>query len=202
VGIRGRYLPLNSVLTDHCSRLRVCLLFFCKWGTDSRESANWSKEGADKLVKLWNAYTGEIIRTFDGHKEGVSDIAWSSDGEYLASASDDKTIIVWSLELVRWFRRQEVSLCHTHESPLQGSPTRTLIGHTNFVFCLNYNPNANLLVSGGFDETVRVWDVARGKMLLSFLAFPLIHNFSHYGRQIVESSSSSFGPRYSSEFQP
>ena len=64
-------------------------------------NANRSKEGADKLVKLWNAYTGEIIRTFDGHKEGVSDIAWSSDGEYLASASDDKTIIVWSLELVR-----------------------------------------------------------------------------------------------------
>ena len=66
-----------------------------------RFNANWSKEAADKLVKLWNAYTGEIIRTFDGHKEGVSDIAWSTDGEYLASASDDKTIIVWSLELVR-----------------------------------------------------------------------------------------------------
>jgi len=30
------------------------------------------------------------------------------------------------------------------------------------VFCVNYNPNANLLVSGGFDETVRIWDVARG----------------------------------------
>lgn len=39
---------------------------------------------------------------------------------------------------------------------------KVLHGHTNFVFCVNYNPQSNLLASGGFDETVRVWDVARG----------------------------------------
>ena len=32
------------------------------------------------------------------------------------------------------------------------------------MFCINYNPQSNLLVSGGFDETVRVWDVARGEL--------------------------------------
>lgn len=37
-----------------------------------------------------------------------------------------------------------------------------LKGHTNFVFCINFSPKSNLLVSGGFDETVRMWDVARG----------------------------------------
>jgi COMPASS component SWD3 len=60
----------------------------------------WSK-AADKLIKLWDANTGQIIRTFSGHKQGISDVAWSTDSDYLASASDDKTVMIWSLELVR-----------------------------------------------------------------------------------------------------
>jgi COMPASS component SWD3 len=60
----------------------------------------WRK-AADKLVKLWDTATGEIVKTFVGHTEGISDVSWSPDGEFLASASDDKTVRVWSLENVR-----------------------------------------------------------------------------------------------------
>lgn len=52
------------------------------------------------MIKLWDAATGEFIQTLQGHSEGISDVAWSSDGEHLASASDDKTIRIWSLEEV------------------------------------------------------------------------------------------------------
>lgn len=77
----------------------MCQTF--RYPHDHRNSniTDWRK-AADRLIKLWDAFTGDIIRTLDGHKEGISDIAWSPDGEYLASASDDKTIIIWSLELV------------------------------------------------------------------------------------------------------
>lgn len=69
-------------------------------------------QGADKLVKIWDADSGEIINTLEGHTEGISDIAWSSDGDYLASASDDKTIIIWNSELVRDSRYSRCTL-HT-----------------------------------------------------------------------------------------
>jgi len=44
----------------------------------------------------------------------------------------------------------------------QGICVKTLIGHANYVFCVNFNPNGNLLASGSYDETVQIWDVVQG----------------------------------------
>ena len=58
-------------------------------------------------MKIWDASTGDIIHTFEGHTEGISDVAWSTNGEFLASASDDKTVRLWDMNDVRrddsWF---------------------------------------------------------------------------------------------------
>jgi len=68
------------------------------------------------------------------------------------------------------------------------------------VFCVNFNHKSNLLASGGFDETVRIWDVARGvdsAHRCVFLPF-LTENV----RQISQDPSCSLGPRHCSQFQP
>ena len=53
-------------------------------------------------------------------------MAWESRGTYLASASDDKTLRLWDAAT--------------------GRALRVLAGHSNFVFCCNFNPQGNLLV--------------------------------------------------------
>ncbi|KAJ0397463.1 hypothetical protein ATCC90586_000252 [Pythium insidiosum] len=65
--------------------------------------------GADGVLKLWA--TASLVaggdaapkpaHVFRGHDQGVSDVAWSHDGTYLVSASDDHTVRVWDAETRR-----------------------------------------------------------------------------------------------------
>lgn len=63
----------------------------------------------DKVVKIWSPFTGELIRNLNGHTKGLSDIAWSADSVYLASASDDHTVRIWDVESVCVFAALHLS---------------------------------------------------------------------------------------------
>jgi len=56
---------------------------------------------ADNLIKIWSPLTGDLIRNLNGHTKGLSDVSWSTDGTYLASASDDTSIRIWNVDTVR-----------------------------------------------------------------------------------------------------
>jgi len=85
-----------------------------------------------------------------GHNRGINDIAWSPTASYIATASDDKTIRLWSAET--------------------GDAFVEFRGHTNFVFSCRFNPQSNLIVSGSFDETVKLWDIRCGECVATLPA--------------------------------
>jgi COMPASS component SWD3 len=66
----------------------------------------------------------------------------------LASASDDKTILLWSPL--------------SSDTPIAPSP---LTGHSNYVYSLAFSPKGNMLVSGSYDEAVFLWDVRSGRAM-------------------------------------
>lgn len=55
--------------------------------------------GADGVVRLWDAATGEPGVVLEGHDAGVQVVAFSPDGSRLASVDDSGLLRVWALDL-------------------------------------------------------------------------------------------------------
>jgi WD40 repeat protein len=90
-------------------------------------------------VVVVDATTGDEIMTLDGHAWPVTDVRWSPDGQWIASASWDATARVWEAEA--------------------GAVRFTLHGHTSGVTALDWSPDGARLATGSSDGTAKVWEV-------------------------------------------
>ena|GEM_PF-435161 len=95
-------------------------------------------------VKVWNLQTGDYENGFNGNSNPV--FALSRDGSVLALASSNEN---------------DVKLYDTHTNLL----LRTLAGHTKGVLAVSFSPTGQMLASGSYDGTTRLWDAATGASL-------------------------------------
>jgi WD40 repeat protein len=101
----------------------------------------------DGTIKLWNANTGECVRTLLGHISWVWSVAWSPDGQLLASGgtTNDLTVRLWN--------------------PLTGECLKQLSGHQNWIWWVVWSPDGKTLASAGNDQMIKLWDVQTGECM-------------------------------------
>lgn len=108
------------------------------------------KSGEVRLFALLPnfAVSGNPTVTFLAHTDAIYALAFSPDGQTLATAGYDRLIHLWSIP-----------------AKPNAKPVRTLKDHSDAVYGLSFHPDGQLLASAGADRAVKVWDVASGRRL-------------------------------------
>jgi len=96
--------------------------------------------GWDNLIKIWDAQTGNCVKTLKGHQSAILDIKFSKDGKTLISSSQDETIKFWSIA--------------------SGKLVHQITGHSGWIMSISLDAKESILASGGSDETISLWDIA------------------------------------------
>eukprot|EP01063_Lacrimia_lanifica_P008208 TRINITY_DN152_c0_g2_i6.p2 TRINITY_DN152_c0_g2~~TRINITY_DN152_c0_g2_i6.p2 ORF type:complete len:319 (+),score=137.56 TRINITY_DN152_c0_g2_i6:57-1013(+) len=99
-------------------------------------SASW-----DGTMRLWDLKTGASPFRFAGHSKDVMSCAFSPDNRQIISGSRDKSLGIWNT-------LGEMKYQQKH--------------HSDWVSCVRVSPNpvSPLIVSGGWDKTVKVWSLS------------------------------------------
>ncbi len=145
----------------------------------------------DNTAKLYNAATGEFLRTFTAHFAGVEAVAFAPGGAQLATGGqylfggNDVQVKLWDVAtatVIRTFGTSSQTAWSLAFSPdgtqlasgegtqikiynvSTGALLRTLSGHTWYVFGLAYSPDGASLASASGDRTVKLWRVSDGAL--------------------------------------
>jgi WD40 repeat protein len=143
-------------------------------------------------ISFWHLEIGEWVRTIQAHTSPVLALAFSQDGQLLASGSAHSTIKVWQLNGNS--DRPLYTIAHAHLSQVlslaispdgqtlvSGGADRTiklwdlttgtektphiLEGHAGRVWCVAVSPNGTRIASASADYTVKIWDLQTGEIL-------------------------------------
>ena len=113
----------------------VNMFFAVSWLGNGSRLATTSLD----ILSIWDTDTWSQNLQLTGHSSTIRALAWSPDGQYIASGDENGRIKIWDAE--------------------SGQLLITLMGHTRNIYNLEWNNTGTYLLSYAWDGTNRVWDV-------------------------------------------
>jgi WD40 repeat protein len=155
------------------------------------EEYNAGSQTSFGAVQIWRISDGVLVQNFTGYGAAVNSVAFSPDGQYVASGSSDHSLKVWriadgTLVSNRFDHAERVNavafspngqwlatassddtakLYRTSKWTLE----RTLNRHTDDVLSIAFSPDSGRVARASWDRTIRLWNVPDGNLALSLV---------------------------------
>ena len=137
---------------------------------DMTASGSLVAAGRANVVQVYDVDSGLEIVSLGGHKDLIQSVRYSPDGKFLAAGSY-QIVTLWTAPT--------------------GTVLKSLTGHVGPVLSLVVAPDGLTAYSGGQDKTIRVWNLADGKLLRTLIGpVPVTAvAVAHGGKTLVSGSS-------------
>lgn len=111
-------------------------------------------------VQHWHMTSGKCLHSFSDEDNQVYALDYNDEGSQFVTAGKDTK--------VRIYEEATKTCLVTMEGGLAGDYTKATPGHSNRIFSVKFTHDEHIVLSGGWDNTVQVWDIRTGSSVRSF----------------------------------
>ena len=179
----------NSFIKAQITIIAIAMLYGCS--PASTPASNGPVSVPNTVTPVPSAISGSPaenvtpLHVFSGHSKRVLDVAFSAQGEFLASSSQDMTIKLWDVnsgQEVQSFRMRSVDM-----ADIDISIGRNLLASGEAIWDLEdlqeihvlergspfpgfvaFSPDGSVLALGLFEQQITLWDVTSGQPVYRF----------------------------------